>query len=40
MVRVTAKVYASSKYAIVIPFWSNWQMTYSGAGIFRCERAT
>jgi Flp pilus assembly protein TadG len=38
LVRVTARVPAAAKYAIAIPLWSNWQITYTGTGVFRCEK--
>lgn len=40
LIRVTGKVPASSKYSIAIPFWANLQITYSGSGIFRCEKTS
>lgn len=40
LVRVRAVVPASAKYAIAIPLWSNWQLTYTGTGIFRCEKTS
>jgi Flp pilus assembly protein TadG len=43
LVRVTATVPGSTgdgRYAIVIPFWGNAQITFIGDGVFRCENKT
>jgi Flp pilus assembly protein TadG len=40
LVRVTATVPGTTgdgRYAIVIPFWGNAQITFIGDGVFRCE---
>jgi Flp pilus assembly protein TadG len=37
LVRVRARVPASPKYAIAIPLWANWELTYTGTGVYRCE---
>lgn len=38
LVRVTASVAPNQKYAIAIPLWGNHTLTYSAAGVFRCEK--
>jgi Flp pilus assembly protein TadG len=38
LVRVTATVPASSKYAIFIPLWGNKEITFNSTGVFRCEQ--
>jgi Flp pilus assembly protein TadG len=38
LIRVSAKVAKSQKYAIAIPLWANWQIDYNGVGTFRVER--
>lgn len=42
LVRVRARVPSAdpqgSRYAIAIPLWSSWKITYAGTGTFRCEK--
>jgi hypothetical protein len=41
LIRVTATVPAgagSGRYAIIIPFWGNVNITFSSQGVFRCEQ--
>jgi Flp pilus assembly protein TadG len=38
LVKVTATVLPSTKYAIFIPMWGNKQLTFSSIGVFRCEQ--
>jgi Flp pilus assembly protein TadG len=38
LIRVSANVAKSQKYAIAIPLWANWQIGYSGVGAFRVEK--
>jgi Flp pilus assembly protein TadG len=40
LIRVSANVAKSSKYAIAIPLWSNWQLAYKGVGTFRVEKTS
>jgi Flp pilus assembly protein TadG len=40
LVRVTATVPAMNKYAIIIPVWGNHDITFSAAGVFRCEASS
>jgi Flp pilus assembly protein TadG len=40
LMRVSANVAKSQKYAIAIPLWANWQIAFKGVGTFRVEKTS